>query len=118
MDYRFEIDNPTVVINDIDISDLLLEAHCDLHEDRGLRYDHGKAEVFLRYQYRVFHFSIRKDDFRHDLIDSFEVGKCYSLTVIKTKRGWKKTLLRNKKTLIELLIKESESDSVYVTFFG
>ena len=116
MDYRFTITNPTVIINDIDISDLLLEAHCDLDEDRGLQYNQGKAEVLLRYQYRVFGFRIKKDDRILSLIDDFEEGKQYNLTVVKTKRGWKKILRNEQKSWIKFLDEESEGDSIYVTF--
>jgi hypothetical protein len=100
MDYAFEITNPTVIINDIDISDLLLEAYCTLEEDRGLHYEHGKVEVILRFQYRVFGFSIKKDDRIQDLIDGFSECEQYNLTVIKTKRGRKKTLRRDQKSWV------------------
>ena len=116
MDYRFEITNPTLIINDIDISDFVLEAHCELDEDRGLQYGQGKAEVILRYQYRVFGFRIKKDDRILDLIDGFSEGNHYNLTVIITKRGWKKILRLEQKSWIKFLDIESEYDSIYVTF--
>jgi hypothetical protein len=107
--HYFSIDQPFVLIDDINLTDYLHEANYILDEDRI--YDE-RMVLTRRIPYKVFSFSIIYNEQIYNILNDFKIGDKITLTVSKVKRDRMKTFVNEQ----PFYIASAECEDDLITF--
>ncbi len=94
----FRIDQPFVLIDDINLTDFLEEAHFILDEDRTYN---ERMILTNRTPFKVFSFSFSYNEQIYKILNDFKIGDKVNLTVVKRKRYRMKTFVSEQPFYIE-----------------
>ena len=105
----FTIDQPFVLIDDINLTDFLEEVTYILDEDRTYN---ERMILTNRTPFKVFSFSFCYNEQIYKLLNDFKIGDKVNLTVIKRKRDRMKTFVSEQPFYIE----NAECEDDVITF--